>query len=102
MDLADTVKEAIRSVYDPELPVNVYDLGLIYKVEQQAHDKVLIEMTLTNPNCPVADSLPQQVKETAERVKGVTEAEVALVWEPPWTREKMTPEGKMLMNMLGF
>ncbi len=101
-DLESVVKEAIRSVYDPELPINVYDLGLIYKVEAQACGKILVEMTLTNPNCPVADSLPQQVKETVERVRGVTIAEVVLVWDPPWAREKMTPDGAMLLNLLGF
>lgn len=100
--LETKVKQALKSVYDPELPVNICDLGLIYSVDEQRAGKVLVRMTLTTPNCPVADSLPQQVKMTAELVPGVTVAEIELVWDPPWSRDMMTDEGKMLMNLLGF
>jgi FeS assembly SUF system protein len=93
------VVEAIRKVYDPEIPVNVYDFGLIYEVAVATDGKASVRMTLTSPNCPVAESLPVEVQDAAETVDGVTEAEVEVVWEPPWTPESMTEAAKL---ELGF
>src|SRR2546423_5761138 len=81
------VIEALRTVYDPEIPVNIYELGLVYKVEVQPDGFVNVTMTLTSPMCPVAGTLPGEVEEKVQGVKGVTDANVELVWDPPWTPE---------------
>jgi FeS assembly SUF system protein len=96
---ADDVAAALRTVYDPEIPVNIHDLGLIYKMDIDAKGDVRIDMTLTAPACPVAGILPGQVAKAVAAVEGVGEVEVSLVWDPPWTRERMTDEAKFALDM---
>jgi FeS assembly SUF system protein len=99
-DIYESVIEALKEIYDPEIPVNIYDLGLIYDVQvsPEAHVKVL--MTLTTPNCPVAESMPGEVELRVGAVPGVGNAEVELVWDPPWDPQKMTDEAKLELGML--
>ncbi len=91
---------ALRSVYDPEIPVNIYDLGLIYKIDIAGNGNVGIDMTLTAPACPVAGMMPVMVKDAVEKVEGVGEIEVELVWDPPWSQEKMSEEALLQLGML--
>lgn len=98
-DLESRVVEALRMVFDPEIPVNIYDLGLIYALNVFEDGSVKIEMTLTSPMCPVAGSLPGEVQARVRSVSGVRDAEVDLVWDPPWTMEKMSEEARL---QLGF
>jgi FeS assembly SUF system protein len=93
------VIEALRTVYDPEIPVNVYDLGLIYDVDVEDTGFVRIMMTLTSPACPVAGSLPGEVEAKARMVEGVTDAEAILVWEPPWSMDMMSEEARIEMGI---
>ncbi len=95
----DAVADALRTVYDPEIPVNIFELGLIYKLEIAEDGKVAIEMTLTAPACPVAGTLPGQVAETVAQVPGVGEVAVKLVWEPPWTPQKMSEDARMVLDI---
>jgi FeS assembly SUF system protein len=88
--LREKVIEAIREVYDPEIPVNIYDLGLVYEVDVADSGAVAIEMTLTSPACPVAETLPPEVADRVEKVPGVTTAHVEVVWDPPWGPERMS------------
>jgi FeS assembly SUF system protein len=88
--LKDRIIEALRSCYDPEIPVNIYDLGLIYELNVDDAGAVSVRMTLTAPNCPVAGSLPAQVERTVRAVAGVTDVEVELVWDPPWDRGRLS------------
>ncbi|MBR1826041.1 MAG: DUF59 domain-containing protein [Alphaproteobacteria bacterium] len=104
---ADTAKakmidivDSIRLVSDPEIPINVYDMGLIYKIDQKDDGNVYIEMTLTAPTCPIAGVMPQQVADAAAAVAGVGKVEVKLVWEPAWTPDKMTDEAKEMLEFL--
>lgn len=92
--------EALRDVYDPEMPVNIYDLGLIYDISLEEGPIIRVLMTLTNPNCPVAESLPADVKRALNNIEGVKETEVKLTFEPPWDFEKMTDEAKLDMGLL--
>ncbi len=93
-----TVVEVLRTVYDPEIPVSIYELGLIYDI--QIKDSVVdVRMTLTSPACPVAGSLPGQVEMRIKAIDGVSDAKVELVWEPPWTPEKMSEAAKLELNM---
>jgi FeS assembly SUF system protein len=96
----DQVIEAIRTVYDPEIPVNIYDLGLIYTIDIDPEGKVHIDMTLTAPGCPVAGSMPTYVEDTVSLVDGVREVEVELVWDPPWTPERMSEDAKLALGMI--
>ena len=96
---SDQVIEALRTVFDPEIPVNIYELGLIYDLDVAADGKVAIEMTLTAPACPVAGTLPGQVAETVAAVPGVGEVAVKLVWEPPWTPERMSEDARMILDI---
>ena len=91
--------EQIKKIYDPEIPVNIYELGLIYKIEVDDKNKVNIDMTLTSPNCPVAESLPKQVKDTIMKVEGVSDVNLNLVWEPPWNKDKMSEAAKLELNL---
>ena len=84
----DKIIAEIKKVYDPEIPVNIYDLGLIYNIEIKNENEAYIEMTLTSPNCPVADSLPQMVKENISAVKEIKKVDLKLVWDPPWTKKR--------------
>lgn len=92
--------EAIKTVSDPEIMINVYDLGLIYKVNQADNGDLQIEMTLTAPACPMAEILPQQVADAAAAVKGVGKVEVKVVWEPAWSLERLSEEAKLMLEML--
>ena len=95
----DKIITEIKKIYDPEIPVNIYELGLIYKVEVIDNKKVLIEMTLTSPNCPVAESLPNSVKDNILKIDGIDEVDLKLVWDPPWTKDKMSEAAKLDLNL---
>ncbi|MEW8523262.1 MAG: SUF system Fe-S cluster assembly protein [Candidatus Thiodiazotropha endolucinida] len=96
----DALIEALCSVYDPEIPVNIYDLGLIYRLEVDAEGKVEVDMTLTAPACPVAGTLPHEVGRVIDAVPGVTDATIRLVWQPPWSQERMSDEAKFQLGLL--
>jgi len=98
MELKNKIIEEIRKIYDPELPVNIYELGLIYDIKV-IDSKVEIKMTLTTPNCPVAESLPKDVKDSAMQVKGVEEVDLQLVWDPPWNKDMMSDAAKLELNL---
>jgi FeS assembly SUF system protein len=98
-ELYEAVIDALKEIYDPEIPVNIYDLGLIYNVEISG-GHALVSMTLTTPNCPVAESMPQEVELRVGSVPGIGDAEVALVWDPPWDPQKMSDEAKLELGML--
>ena len=98
-DLKKKVIDEIKKIYDPEIPVNIYELGLIYKIDIIDDKKVNIEMTLTSPNCPVAESLPKSVKDNILKIKGVEDVDLKLVWNPPWTKDKMTEAAKLELNL---
>lgn len=98
--LYEAVIEALREIYDPEIPVNIYDLGLIYGVDISPEGDVMVTMTLTTPHCPVAESMPGEVELRVSSVPGVRDAEVNLVWDPPWGPDKMTDEARLELGML--
>ena len=98
-DLKEKVIKEIKKIYDPEIPVNIYELGLIYKIEIIDEKKVNIDMTLTTPNCPVADSLPKMVKNNILKIEGVLDVDLNLVWDPPWTKDKMSEAAKLELNL---
>ena len=97
--LTKAIIEALRDVYDPEIPVNIYDLGLVYTVTADAENVVSIEMTLTAPACPVADLIPAQVAESVESVEAVKSCSVELVWDPPWDQSKMSEEARLALGL---
>jgi FeS assembly SUF system protein len=99
-DLYEAVIEALKEIYDPEIPVNIYDLGLIYDVEITPENHAMVKMTLTTPHCPVAESMPGEVELRVGSVPGIGHAEVELVWDPPWDPQKMTDEAKLELGML--
>ena len=99
-DLYEAVIDALKEIYDPEIPVNIYDLGLIYEVQVSPESHVKVLMTLTTPNCPVAESMPGEVELRVGAVPGVGDAEVELVWDPPWDPQKMSDEAKLELGML--
>ena len=99
-DVYEGVIEALKEIYDPEIPVNIYDLGLIYDVVISPENHAKIIMTLTTPHCPVAESMPGEVELRVGAVPGVGDAEVELVWDPPWDPQKMTDEAKLELGML--
>lgn len=94
------IVEALKEIYDPEIPVNIYDLGLIYNVEVTNDGHAVVTMTLTTPHCPVAESMPGEVELRVGAVPGVGHAEVNLVWDPPWDPQKMTDEARLELGML--
>jgi len=98
-DIKSKVIEAVKKIYDPEIPVNIYELGLIYKIDVDEKNKVNVDMTLTSPNCPVAESLPNEVKENIKKVEGVSGVNLNLVWEPPWDKDKMSEAAKLELNL---
>ena len=98
-EIKQKVIEEIKKIFDPEIPVNIYELGLIYKIEVDEKNKVTVDMTLTSPNCPVAESLPKQVKDIIMNVKGVLDVNLNLVWEPPWSKDKMSEAAKLELNL---
>jgi FeS assembly SUF system protein len=98
--LGDRVIEVLRTVYDPEIPVNIFELGLIYKVDIDDRNEVHIDMTLTSPMCPVAETLPDEVKAKVEAVDGVSGAAVNVVWDPPWNPSMMTEEAQLELGII--
>jgi FeS assembly SUF system protein len=98
-ELKDLIVSEIKKIYDPEIPVNIYELGLIYKIEIKEAKKVNIDMTLTSPNCPVAESLPRMVKDNILKLDGVHDVDLNLVWDPPWTKDKMSEAAKLELNL---
>ena len=99
MELKDKVIEEIKKIYDPEIPVNIYELGLIYDINVDKDNNVKIDMTLTSPNCPVAESLPNEVKNSVKEIKEVKDVDLKLVWEPPWDKSMMTESAKLELNL---
>ena len=93
------VIDCIRTVVDPEIPVNLYDLGLIYKIHINDNNDIKVEMTLTNPNCPVAGTMPENVGKSIEKLSNINSIEVLLVWEPKWTKELMSEEAKLALDI---
>ncbi len=99
-ELYEAVIDALKEIYDPEIPVNIYDLGLIYHVEINPDHHARVQMTLTTPHCPVAESMPAEVELRVGAVPGIGDAEVELVWDPPWDPQKMSDEAKLELGML--
>ena len=97
-NLKEKIIEEVKKIYDPEIPVNIYELGLIYKIEVLKDNNILVEMTLTSPNCPVAESLPNEVKNNIMKVNGVENVDLKLVWDPPWDKTKMSEAAKLELN----
>mgnify|MGYP001437365437 FL=1 len=98
MEIKEKIINEIRKIYDPELPVNIYELGLIYDIQVNGN-KAEIKMTLTTPNCPVAESLPKEVKEGAMQVEGINDVDLQLVWDPPWNKDMMSDAAKLELNL---
>ena len=98
MEVKNKIIEEIKKIYDPELPVNIYELGLIYDIQVNG-SKAEIKMTLTTPNCPVAESLPKEVKEGAMQVEGIDDVNLELVWDPPWNKDMMSDAAKLELNL---
>ena len=96
----DQVIEVLKTIFDPEIPVDIYELGLIYEVKISAEGKVDIDMTLTSPNCPVAESLPQEVEDKVAEMEGVESAKVQIVFDPPWTQDMMSETAKLECGFL--
>ena len=99
MNLKDKVIEEIKKIYDPEIPVNIYELGLIYDIKVDKKNNVKINMTLTTPNCPVAESLPKEVKDSIMEIKEVNKVDLDLVWDPPWDKSMMSESAKLELNL---
>ncbi len=99
MELKDKVIAEIKKIYDPEIPVNIYELGLIYDINVDKDNNIKIDMTLTSPNCPVAESLPNEVKNSVKEIKEVKNVDLNLVWEPPWDKSMMTESAKLELNL---
>lgn len=100
LQLETTIVEALKSIFDPEIPVNIYDLGLIYEVNVEDNGQVRIVMTLTSPNCPVAEALPIEVQEKVSAVEGVKKVEVNLTFDPPWTKDMLSDEALLELGLL--
>tara|TARA_A100001035_G_C27370419_1_gene315451 strand:+ start:207 stop:509 length:303 start_codon:yes stop_codon:yes gene_type:complete len=98
-ELKEKIISEIKKIYDPEIPVNIYELGLIYKIEVKEDNRVTVEMTLTSPNCPVAESLPNSVKDNILKIDGIKDVDLKLVWDPPWTKDKMSEAAKLELNL---
>jgi FeS assembly SUF system protein len=98
--MSDDIVDALKTVYDPEIPVNIFDLGLIYKIDVKDHGAVEVEMTLTAPGCPVAGEMPGWVEKAVGEVEGVSEVKVNLVFDPPWDQSKMTDEAKLELGLI--
>ena len=100
LTLDNKIINALKTVFDPEIPVDIYELVLIYKCELTEGNDVLIDMTLTSPNCPVAEELPRSVQETVQAVEGVNEVKVDIVWEPPWDMSRMSEIARLELDMM--
>ena len=99
MELKDQIINEIKKIYDPEIPVNIYDLGLIYDVKVENKNTAKVKMTLTSPNCPVAESLEKKVKDGIMQVEGIENVDLDLVWDPPWNQTMMTEAAKLELNL---
>ena len=99
MELKQQIINEIKKIYDPEIPVNIYELGLIYDINVDNDNMVKIKMTLTTPNCPVAESLPKEVKKSVKEIKDVNDVELDLVWDPPWNKSMMSEAAKLELNL---
>ena len=97
--LTDEIVAALKTVYDPEIPADIYELGLIYKIDIEDDRSVKIDMSLTTPNCPSAQELPQMVRSAVESVPGISKVDVAVVWDPPWDQSRMSDEARLVLNM---
>lgn len=100
VQLGENIVKALKGIYDPEIPVDIYELGLIYDVMVNTDNEVKILMTLTSPNCPVAESLPREVEEKVMKIDGVKSAEVEITFDPPWSKDLMSEEAKLELGML--
>ena len=98
-DLKEQIIEEIKKIYDPEIPVNIYELGLIYDIKLENNDTAKVKMTLTSPNCPVAESLPKEVKDSIMQVQGIEKVDLDLVWDPPWNKDMMSEAAKLELNL---
>ena len=99
MDLKEKIIIEIKKIYDPEIPVNIYELGLIYEIKVEKNNHIKVKMTLTTPNCPVAESLPKEVKDSIMQVKEVNNVDLELVWDPPWDKSMMSEAAKLELNL---
>ena len=99
MNLKEKIITEIKKIYDPEIPVNIYELGLIYDIKVESENLVKVKMTLTTPNCPVAESLPKEVKDSIMVIKEVKNVDLELVWEPPWDKSMMSEAAKLELNL---
>ena len=99
MELKEKIITEIKKIYDPEIPVNIYELGLIYDIKIEKENSVKVKMTLTTPNCPVAESLPKEVKDSIMQVKEVNDVDLELVWDPPWDKSMMSEAAKLELNL---
>ena len=99
MDLKEKIIKEIKKIYDPEIPVNIYELGVIYDININENKEVNIKMTLTTPNCPVAESLPKEVKDSVNGIEGVEKVDLDLVWDPPWDKSMMSEAAKLELNL---
>lgn len=100
MTIEKRIIDALKTIYDPEIPVDIYNLGLIYQIEVEQNSKVRILMTLTSPNCPVAESLPEEVMERLKGIEGISEVEVNLTFDPPWSKDNLTEEARLELGLL--
>lgn len=98
--IEDSVVNKLKTIYDPEIPVNIYDLGLVYEIRVDDNNKVFVRMTLTAPNCPVAESLPVDVKDSIAMINGINGCDVEVVFDPPWDKEMMSEEAKLELGFL--
>ena len=99
MELKNKIITKIKKIYDPEIPVNIYELGLIYDIQIDKDNNVKVNMTLTTPNCPVAESLPKEVEDSIKEVEGVKKVDLDLVWDPPWNQSMMSEAAKLELNL---
>jgi|TARA_B100001142_G_C14060392_1_gene549420 FeS assembly SUF system protein len=99
MELKDQIINEIKKIYDPEIPVNIYELGLIYDIKVENKNTAKVKMTLTSPNCPVAESLPKEVKDSIMQVEGIDKVDLDLVWDPPWDKSMMSESAKLELNL---
>ena len=99
MELKDQIIAEIKKIYDPEIPVNIYELGLIYDIKVENKNTAKVKMTLTSPNCPVAESLPKEVKDGVMQVEGIDKVDLDLVWDPPWDKSMMSESAKLELNL---
>ena len=99
MELKDQIIAEIKKIYDPEIPVNIYELGLIYDIKVESKNTAKVKMTLTSPNCPVAESLPKEVKDSIMQVEGIDKVDLDLVWDPPWDKTMMSESAKLELNL---